>query len=821
MRMPPIAVLRRCLHAPRVFISRGGNDSTASGRHPLRQPEADQHSQRMDLGRCMSTGLLGLASFTAAADVPNPPLPNPIVFVAQMPPMRGYPSLNDVFTNHLGGPEQAPRGSDLYILYPDGMLKNLTAAAGWGCTQPICATPGSSGQAGYPEAQDPKGNLGGIAVRDPEPHWNGQRLVFSMIVGSPGRFQVHDWRWQLYEVSGLGPTDTPVISKVPNQPEYSNVQPSYLSDGRILFASARPQGNRAYLYPQHDEYESQPIVSGLYVLNPSSGEVRAYTHSPSGDFHPRVIADGRIVFNRWDHLIRDQQADADLFQGGGYGTFTYASEAADAVRMPISGTHEIFPEPRQQAYINILYPGSNMVPHAMNLFMPWELRQDGTTLETLNHWGRHEQMSFFERSFNDDPALVPFSFQAPMRPNQHATDNFHDLRELPGLANHFVAVRTVEFGARGAGQLLFLDHSEAGMTPTLMRSSAATHPNTFGFRGDNDPERPGDSGRYRDPAPLIDGRLLAAHSPETRAEATSTNPTTEVINGQTVAVSNPSNRHEFRLRLLSGTPGDLAAAGPFLTGSEGIRKTTAFWRPDDLVRYTNVRLWETDPVELRQRTPPPTTQAPSIAAAEQAVFDAEAVDPVSFRSWLAERGLGVIVVRNNTSRDSADRQQPFNLRVPGGVQTTSVNPPGAQLYDIDKLEVLQGDLVRGKGGISNPLPGRRVLARPLHDTPFPDLQVPGFAGSYPLASDGSAAIIVPAQRALTWQSLSPGGLPVVRERVWVSLQPGEIRVCGGCHGVNDTDQAGNAAAGNSPLALQTLLQHWKQAAADLFNDGFE
>ena len=284
----------------------------------------------------------------AQAEVPNPPLQHPIVFVAQIPPMRGYPSLNDVFTNHIASPEPAPRGSDLYILYPDGSLKNLTAAAGWGCTQPICEIPGSPSQPGYPEAQDPKGNLGGIAVRDPEPSWDAQKVVFSMVVGSPSRFQVHEWRWQLFEITGLGQAQTPVISKVANQPPWSNIQPSYLSDGRILFTSARPQGGRDYLHPQHDEYESLPIVTGLFALAPGSGALSVLTHSPSGDFHPRVISDGRIVFNRWDHLIRDQQADADIFNNGPYGTFTYASEALDAVRMPINPAHEIFPEPRQQ-----------------------------------------------------------------------------------------------------------------------------------------------------------------------------------------------------------------------------------------------------------------------------------------------------------------------------------------------------------------------------------------------------------------------------------------------------------------------------------------
>lgn len=762
-----------------------------------------------------------LLSSLAQADVPNPPLSHPIVFVAQMPPMMGYPSLNDVFTNHQADPSAAPRGSDLYILYPDGTLKNLTAAAGWGCTQPICATPGSPSQPGYPLAQDPKGNLGGIAIRDPEPHWNAQKVVFSMVVGGPARFQVHGWRWQLYEVSGLGPGDTPVITRVANQPNYNNVQPSYLSDGRILFTSDRPRGGLAHLYPQHDEYESLPIVSGVYALDPASGALTAMTHSPSGDFHPRVIQDGRIVFNRWDHLIRDQQADADLFAGASYGTFTYASEAADAQRLPIQGLQEIFPEPRQQSYINALYPGSNWVPHAMNMFMPWELRQDGSTLETLNHWGRHEQLGFFERAFNDDPALLAFNFQAPMRPNQHALDNLHDLRERPGQANSYVAVRTVEFGARGAGQLVSLSQAGGGQSATLMRTGPLTHPNTYGFRGDNDPPRPGDSGRYRDPAPLADGRLLAAHSAETRGDVSSSNITTELINGQTVNVWNPSNRYEFRLRLLSGTAGEMAASSVFLTPADGLRKSIAFWRPDDLVRYTNVRLWEMDPVELRPRPVPPASAAPALAAPEAGIFAQEQVDPEAFRAWMAQRGLAAIVIRNNTRRDSVDRQQPFNLQVPGGTQTLSPTPAGARVYAIDKLEVFQGDQVRGKGGIANPTPGRRVLARRLHQQPFSAMQAPGFPGAFPLSADGSAAVLVPAQRAVTWQTLAPNGAPVVRERVWLSLQPGEIRTCEGCHGANDVDQAGQPPASNPPEALRILLQHWKQAQEALFANGFE
>jgi hypothetical protein len=39
---------------------------------------------------------------------------------------------------------------------------------------------------------------------------------------------------QLYEITGLVPTDTPVITLVPNQPSnYNNISPIYGTDGRI------------------------------------------------------------------------------------------------------------------------------------------------------------------------------------------------------------------------------------------------------------------------------------------------------------------------------------------------------------------------------------------------------------------------------------------------------------------------------------------------------------------------------------------------------------------------------------------------------------
>ncbi|MFO1349806.1 MAG: hypothetical protein U1F68_03645 [Gammaproteobacteria bacterium] len=264
----------------------------------------------------------------------------------------------------------------------------------------------------------------------------------------------------------------------------------------------------------------------------------------------------------------------------------------------------------------------------------------------------------------------------------------------------------------------------------------------------------------------------------------------------------------------------LVASGAFLT-SAGIHKTLAFWSPDVLVRFNNFQLWELDPVEIRPRAVPPLTAAGALASQEQSRFDEAGVQVEAFRTFLRQNNAALIVVRNATTRDSADRQQPFNLAIPGGVSTISPQPVGAKVYSIDKFQVFQDDAVRGYGGVATPGPGRRLLARPLHDTPFKDLQVPGLAGAYPLFADGSAAVIVPANRALSWQTLAPDGTPVVRERLWVSFQPGEIRMCTSCHGLNSKDQAGHPKPTNSPLALKALLARFNSGSGALFQDGFE
>lgn len=229
----------------------------------------------------------------------GPLLSYPVLFVTQVPVPADFTTIAAVFGNHRGDLDAVARGGDLWIRYPDGALKNITQSAGYG-------------MAGFQGAN-------AIAVREPSMSWDGSRAVFSMLVGATTeQYQHTSHYWQLYEVTGLGPTAAPLITRVPHQPSsYNNVSPIYGTDDRIIFASDRPRSGERHLYPLLDEYEEVPTVTGLWSLDPSTGDLFLVQHSPSGSFTPILDSYGRVIFTRWDHLERDQQADDDATGGGG------------------------------------------------------------------------------------------------------------------------------------------------------------------------------------------------------------------------------------------------------------------------------------------------------------------------------------------------------------------------------------------------------------------------------------------------------------------------------------------------------------------------
>jgi hypothetical protein len=700
----------------------------------------------------------------AAVSAQPAALPNPILFVTQVPMPADFTTVVSTFGNQSGVVTSAPRGGDLWIRYPDGSLKNLTRTAGYGM----------QGMQG----------LQAIAVRDPSVHWSGTKALFSMVIGSsPQQYQYSDYYWQIYEIAGLGKDDTPVVHRIASQPSsYNNVSPIYGTDDRILFTSDRPRSGARHLYPQLDEYEEAPTVTGLWSLDPASGDLRMLNHTPSGVFSPSIDSFGRVIFTRWDHLQRDQQADTDALDGDTYGTFDYADETQGAARL--NQRVEIFPEPRRDR--TDLLAGTNLQGNSFNQFFPWTLNEDGTSEETLNHIGRHELHDYFDKSFNDDSALQELIGVNSGRVNHNRIENFLEIKEDPTQPGRYFGIDAPEFSTHGSGQIVSMT-AEPTRPADLIAVTYVTDRATIDV-----PESgaPGDAGHFRDPLPLSNGTLLAVQTDDQRADAN---------DGTREA---PESRYAFRIKTMVQQGGVYVAGVPL---TPGITATVSYWDPDVLVSWTGP-LWELTPVEVRSR-PRPAASVTPMEEPEAKIFREEGVDPQTFRTSLASRNLAVIVSRNVTARDAADKQQPYSLRVAGG--TAQHLSGSGKVYDVAHLQLFQADQIRGVGGTGSPKEGRRVLARTMHDPAVKNPPTSGPAGSVAIAADGSMAAFVPARRATSWQMTDPAGTAVVRERYWLTFQPGEVRVCSACHGVNSHDQLGNIAPQNAPEALRTLLRFWK------------
>ncbi len=673
-----------------------------------------------------------------------------IMFVTQPPFGADFISINAVFGNHLPRTQLAPRGGDLWIRYSDGVLRNLTQEAGLGT------------KAGEE-----------IIVREPSVHWSGAKALVAIAIGGTIKDDLSPVFYQLYEVTGISKGEAVKFTRLPQPSDSNNVSPLYGSDDRILFTSDRPRNGDKASYPQLDEYESQPTNTGIWSMTADGSDVRLLDHAVSGDFTPSIAADGRLVFTRWDHLQRDQQNEYDAEQ---YKPFNFTSENSDE---KLNSAPEIFPEPLR------VPSGSYNRRHTINQFFPWQMNEDGTELETLNHIGRHELLSYFDASHDGLPEFIASE-------TRRTSASFLQIKEDPLRPGYFIGTNAPEFATHAAGQIIALNAPRTA-NPEQMQFEYLTDPVTRSYVADAQQPPLNHVGFFRNPTPLSTGTLIAVHTTSTYADKTTGQPLSSRYNFRLVRMTRPAQGGGYWL------PGERLIPN-------GISKTITYW---DNQTYTQLnfsgQLWELDPVEVRVRPRPAKLSTP-LPEIETNILQQELGGQAGieqFRTFLEARNLALVVSRNVTRR--ADKQQDYNLRVVGGVQTAEAN---ATPVDVQYFQFLQGDLVRGYNGYTR---GRRPIAQIQHDSLLPT--VPSAPpGSVQIASDGSIAAFVPARRALSWQLTKPNGEGVVRERYWLTLQPGEMRSCTNCHGLNTTDVVlHQPAPTNPPQALRDLLR-WYRAA---------
>ena len=146
------------------------------------------------------------------------------------------------------------------------------------------------------------------AIRDVEIDYDGSRLLFSMRVPFDPNVNEEDLpTWNIWQYT----FETDVLERVITSDLTAeighDIMPKYLPDGRIIFSSTRQSQSQAVLldegkggFPAMNEDQNE-FAFNLHVMDDEGTGIKQVSFNQSHDLDPAVMADGRIVFSRWDH----------------------------------------------------------------------------------------------------------------------------------------------------------------------------------------------------------------------------------------------------------------------------------------------------------------------------------------------------------------------------------------------------------------------------------------------------------------------------------------------------------------------------------------
>jgi len=148
-----------------------------------------------------------------------------------------------------------------------------------------------------------------IDIRDLSVSDDGQAMLLS--IRAPAIEDADDEdqpRWNIWRYQLSTQTLDRIITSDTLAEQGDDLMPSFLPDGRIIFASTRQRLSRAILLdegkPQYtalDERRDNPSFN-IHIMNPDGTSIEQLTFNLSHDFYPLVLQSGKILYSRWDAM---------------------------------------------------------------------------------------------------------------------------------------------------------------------------------------------------------------------------------------------------------------------------------------------------------------------------------------------------------------------------------------------------------------------------------------------------------------------------------------------------------------------------------------
>lgn len=164
----------------------------------------------------------------------------------------------------------------------------------------ICVLKGLSPEGKIRYILDDQTAKGGVGRFDLS--YDAKRLVFPYAkprnpptnygMNSPGQRGGACYMYDVFEV-GIDGTD---LRNLTDRLESEDTEPCYLPDGRIAFTSSR-----ADRLVQCGDWA---LACGVYSMAPDGSDIRRITEPKEGEFYPSMLEDGRIMYTRWDYVMK-------------------------------------------------------------------------------------------------------------------------------------------------------------------------------------------------------------------------------------------------------------------------------------------------------------------------------------------------------------------------------------------------------------------------------------------------------------------------------------------------------------------------------------
>lgn len=198
-------------------------------------------------------------------------------------------------------------------------------------------------------------------VRDPQVHYDGQKILFSYRKGGSHAFHLYE-----INVDGSG------LRQLTDGPD-DDIEPTYCPDGGVVFCSSRCRRFVNCWYTR---------VAVLYRCDGDGRNVRMVSSNNDHDNTPWTLPDGRVLYMRWEYVDRSQVHYHHLWTANpdGTGQMVFFGNMHPGISMldakPIPGSNKIVASfspghgrPEHRGWVAVVDPrrGPDHQPSAKNI----------------------------------------------------------------------------------------------------------------------------------------------------------------------------------------------------------------------------------------------------------------------------------------------------------------------------------------------------------------------------------------------------------------------------------------------------------------------